>query len=197
MEKPPPLKTLCVDDDTIALKTLKFKLKRLGCEPITAANGEEALEIFENAEIPLVVSDWRMPRIDGFELCQEIRARPRPYYVYFILVTDYDEEGNWKMAMDHGVDDFLGKPVDDHQLGSRLQVARRILGFTERLIELKDFMTVCMYCKSIREEDETWAPLEQYIHGRIGTAFSHGVCPACYQNALSSECLIGGSYTSD
>src|SRR5207237_337565 len=73
----------------------------------TAPNGREAWELLQLARIPIVISDWYMPEMDGNELCRRIRARTREPYVYFILVTSRGGKQQYLAGMDAGADDLL------------------------------------------------------------------------------------------
>src|SRR5437868_2450565 len=78
---------LVVDDDAVSSSQLGALAKAAGYDVKTATNGREAWELLQLARIPIVISDWYMPEMDGLELCRRIRARTREPYVYFILVT--------------------------------------------------------------------------------------------------------------
>jgi sigma-B regulation protein RsbU (phosphoserine phosphatase) len=181
------MKVLIAEDDLIASRVLEAALLKLGHEPVLSADGEEAWEILRTQPLRVVVSDWRMPRLDGLDLCRRIRAREGDY-VYFILLTQVaGTEKNLQEAMDAGVDDFLGKPVDPSQLWMRLRVAERILGFTTEVRQLESFLPICGYCKKIRDDQNYWQQIEKYIGTRTGTNFSHGVCPDCMEKVLKPQ----------
>ena len=181
------MKILCVDDEALMLRLLGLKLRDMGYEPLTTSDPSQALEIIEKQDIRLVVCDWYMPEIDGLKLCQMIRSQPRQTYIYFIMITAQTGDDNYNRAMACGVDDFLTKPLNHIELKNRLRVAERILGFTNELIKLKEFIPVCSYCRKIRDEDSSWMNFEQFISKKIGTRFSHGICPTCYETTVKKE----------
>ena len=67
------MKILAVEDDPVALMVLEAALKSLGHEAVLAADGEAAWRALSDPELRTVVSDWRMPGLDGLELCRRIR----------------------------------------------------------------------------------------------------------------------------
>jgi DNA-binding response OmpR family regulator len=181
------MKVLIAEDDLIASRVLEAALVKLGHEPLVTEDGESAWQLLLAQPIRVVVSDWQMPRMDGLELCRRIRAREDDY-VYFILLTQMAaNEKNLGEAMEAGVDDFLGKPVDPGQLWMRLRVAERILGFTTEVRQLESFLPICGYCKKIRDDQNYWQQIEKYIGTRTGTNFSHGVCPDCMEKVLKPQ----------
>ena len=165
---------------------LKTAIEKHGHETLCATDGLQALDFFLLHHPRIIISDWMMPGLDGLELCRRIRAIPSSDYVYFILLTASDESPeNYRLAMDAGVDDMLGKPFDRERIALRLRVASRIVGYSTQIQQLENLLPICMYCKKIRsQEGEYWEQLEAYIHTRTGSDFSHGICPDCYEEQM-------------
>jgi DNA-binding response OmpR family regulator len=181
------MKVLIAEDDTIASRVLEAALRKLGHEVLVAKDGESAWEILQTESVRAVVSDWQMPRLDGLDLCRRVRKREGDY-VYFILLTHMEaSEKNLEEATDAGVDDFLAKPINSTQLWMRLRVAERILGFTTEVRQLESFLPICGYCKKVRDDQNYWQQIEEYINTRTGTNFSHGVCPDCIEKVLRPQ----------
>jgi DNA-binding response OmpR family regulator len=132
----------------------------------------------------VVVSDWRVPEIDGLQLCRKIRERGGDY-VYFILISSLKvTRERQNEALIAGVDDFLRKPVDPDELGMRLHVAERIIGFTNQVKKLESILPICGYCKKVRNDEKYWQEIEDYYAKHQGTRFSHGICPDCYKRVM-------------
>jgi diguanylate cyclase (GGDEF)-like protein len=121
------MKILVAEDEPISSKYLTMVLRRAGYEFVATRNGQEALEQFRVHQPPIVISDWMMPRMDGIELCQQIRGMGLEQYTFFILQTTKSARADYLKAMAAGVDDFLGKPVVAEELAIRLRVAERII----------------------------------------------------------------------
>jgi CheY-like chemotaxis protein len=179
------MKILIAEDDPVSVKILQFTLEHYGHEVVSAADGEEAWQIFDREPVRVIVSDWMMPRLDGLELCQKVRSRPKTDYTYFILLTAINTgRENLRKAMDAGIDDFLTKPLDREAVMMRLRVAERILEFTTQIRQLKELIPICMYCKRVRDDQDYWQQVESYIHAHTGSNFSHGICPECFNKQI-------------
>ena len=116
------ISVMVVDDDPVSSAQLGALAKAAGYEVRSAPNGREAWELLQLARVPIVISDWYMPEMDGPELCRRIRARTREPYVYFILVTSRGGKQQYLAGMEAGADDFIAKPVDPDELRARLKV---------------------------------------------------------------------------
>jgi CheY-like chemotaxis protein len=131
------VKILIAEDDAASRAILSQILKQLGHDVIVAADGEQAWGIFLAEDVPLLISDWMMPGLDGLELCRRIREDGRMAYTYIILLTVLGGKANYLEAMRAGADDFINKPFDVDQLQARLRVAERILGLQRDLTRLE------------------------------------------------------------
>ncbi len=172
---------LIAEDDPVSSRVLQETLLRLRYEYIATANGIEALEALGRHEnVNVIISDWMMPGMDGLELFRRVRARRRFRYTYEILLTSRSGKQSYLDALDAGADDFITKPLDPDELGARLLVAQRILGLQEEMRQLQGLLSICFYCRKIRE-GESWTSLEHYVSKRADASFSHGICANCYQ----------------
>jgi len=178
---------LVVDDDPVSRAQLGALAQAAGYSVSTAQNGAEAWDFLQLARVPVVISDWYMPELDGPELCRRIRARRTGAYVYFILVTSRGGKQQYLAGMDAGADDFIAKPVDPDELRARLTVAERILGLRHELQQLEVLLPICSYCKRIRNDNEEWEQLETYIERRFEAQLSHGICPECYVTHIQPQ----------
>lgn len=96
-------------------------------------DGEHALPLLRTGEFNLVLTDRKMPRMDGLALCRAIRGLPLSTYIYCIMLTASGEQESLVAAMDAGVDDFVAKPLSFAELGARLHAAERVLSLEARL----------------------------------------------------------------
>ena len=118
-----PFKVLVVDDEPDIVRYLEHVLRRLGYEPVGAANGAEALEKAVNDPPDLVLLDVMMPVMDGFAVCQALREREATRLVPVIVMTALQGIDNRVKLLEHGADDVLTKPVDERELVARVQAA--------------------------------------------------------------------------
>ncbi len=103
---------LIVDDKNSNLKLLRAVLEAEGATVTEATNGIEALDVLERVGVDAVISDILMPRMDGYRLCQEVRASPRSCNVPFIAYSaDYTSSGDEKRMIDLGADRIVRKPA--------------------------------------------------------------------------------------
>ena len=177
------MKTLVVEDDREMREGLAVLLRLAGYDVVEAASGIEAWERLQKDRFSLVLSDWLMPQLDGLELSRRIRATERPYYPYVILLTALKGKDRFLQAMSAGIDDFISKPFDADELRAKLHVAERIVTLQDRVKRLEGILPTCMYCKKIRDENQTWVNIEQYVTERSSAEFSHGLCPDCFPKA--------------
>lgn len=179
------MRILIAEDDPVSVKILQFTLEHFGHDVVAASDGAEAWTLFDHDPVRVIISDWMMPELDGLELCAKVRARPKTDYTYFILLTAINTgRENLRKAMDAGVDDFLAKPLDREAIMMRLRVAERILDFTRQIVQLKELIPICMYCKRVRDDSDYWQQVETYIHTHTGSNFSHGICPDCFASQM-------------
>jgi phosphoserine phosphatase RsbU/P len=181
------MQILVVDDNEDVNKLLRIQLEDMGHDVVTASNGVEALERFNQGKFSVLISDWLMPRVDGLELCRRIRANGRPNYCYVILLTVMTGKANYLEASAAGVDDFISKPYDPDELKARLLVADRIVRLQTHVRRLEGVLSTCMYCKKIRDQNKDWVDIEEYISQRSEASFSHDVCPDCYAEHVKPE----------
>src|SRR5690348_1512720 len=105
-----PSRILLVEDDSDLSTLLTRMLQTLGHPTVCRENGVRALQTVEEQDFDVVVSDLRMPQMDGLELCTRIRgAYPD---VCLILVTAFGNLDSAKRAMQLRIDDFLLKPIE-------------------------------------------------------------------------------------
>lgn len=111
------MKILIIDDDHSSLESLKkFLISPLNHEVTTFDNCEEALERFKLEPFPLVISDIKMPGLNGLELLREIKSFPEGYKTDVVLMTGFGDIDTCIEALRLGASDYLLKPVSVKQL---------------------------------------------------------------------------------
>lgn len=121
------VKILVVDDESRMRKLVKDFLVREGYTVLEAGDGLEAMDIFyEEKEISLVILDVMMPKMDGWQVCREIRGRSK---VPVIMLTARSEERDELQGFELGVDEYISKPFSPKILVARVgAILRRTLG---------------------------------------------------------------------
>lgn len=120
-------KILLVEDDASLCRGISFKLKKEGYEVLTSSTVKDAIVIFENNKIDLVISDITLEDGDGYELCQKIRQNSD---VLFIFLTALDQEVDMVTGYDLGADDYITKPFSLIVLISKVNAFMRRIGNT-------------------------------------------------------------------
>ncbi|MCR6498573.1 PleD family two-component system response regulator [Shinella sp. CPCC 101442] len=124
---------LVVDDIPANVKLLEARLLAEYFDVLTADNGYEALSICERTQVDLILLDIMMPGIDGFEVCERLKANPRTAHIPVVMVTALDQPSDRVRGLKAGADDFLTKPVNDLQLMSRVKSLVRLKTLTDEL----------------------------------------------------------------
>ena len=117
------IKILVVDDESRMRKLVKDFLEREGFEVLEAGDGMEAMEIFyEEKEIALIVLDVMMPKMDGWQVCREVRQSSK---VPIIMLTARSEERDELQGFDLGIDEYISKPFSPKILVARVEAVLR------------------------------------------------------------------------
>jgi two-component system alkaline phosphatase synthesis response regulator PhoP len=146
------VKILIVDDDPITLDALGKCLRSEGYEPLAAADGAAALELWETHKPDLLCLDIMMPGIDGYDVCRRVRASDSEVPIIFLSAKS--EEIDVVVGLKLGGDDFIRKPFGKHELIARIgAVLRRAQSrkSERRSFSMKDLI---VYPRELRAEHD-------------------------------------------
>jgi two-component system, OmpR family, alkaline phosphatase synthesis response regulator PhoP len=115
-----PQSVLVVDDEANILLSLEFLMKKAGYEVRLARDGEEALAEIGKARPDLVLLDVMMPKRNGFEVCEAIRANPEWRAVRVILLTAKGRDIEREKGLALGADDYITKPFSTREVVERV-----------------------------------------------------------------------------
>lgn len=119
-----PKKILVVDDDASIREVLATQLARMHYEPVIAANGEEAVELFKREHPDLVLMDMMMPEMDGLTACQKMRqSEKKGSRIPILFLTARHTHHDKLTSALSGGDDFISKPISLQDLRSRVEAA--------------------------------------------------------------------------
>ncbi|MDT2805927.1 response regulator transcription factor [Vagococcus lutrae] len=118
-------KILVVDDEKPISDIVKFNLSKEGYEVYTAYDGEEAIEQAEEVVPDLILLDLMLPKIDGLEVCRQIRKK---HDMPIIMVTAKDSEIDKVLGLELGADDYVTKPFSNRELIARVKANLRRQG---------------------------------------------------------------------
>ncbi len=115
-------KVLVVDDEKLIVKGIKFNLEQDGMEVDVAYDGKEALDLARKKEYDIILLDVMLPEMDGFEVCQQIRAESD---VPIIMLTAKDDDMDKILGLEYGADDYVTKPFNILELKARIKAITR------------------------------------------------------------------------
>ena len=113
---------LLVDDEDSVQKLLTYPLERDGFRVVQARDGEQALRLFGDQQVDLVVLDLMLPKVDGLEVCKRLRADSD---VPIIMLTARGEELDKVLGLELGADDYITKPFSIREFRSRVRALLR------------------------------------------------------------------------
>ena len=124
---------MLIDDEPDILRVLSMSLKADGYDVVSASNGTEGVAAFEKEQPDIVITDIKMPGMDGIEVLKEIKALNTDTEV--IIITGHGDIENAIEALKHGASDFINKPVRDEALSIALRRAREKFDIRQQLKE--------------------------------------------------------------
>src|SRR5438105_3263809 len=119
-------RVLLTDDEPVQRMLIGRMLSRAGYDVVMAEDGQQALQLMQQGEYCLLITDWEMPNLDGIGLCRAIRSINLPHYTYTILLTSRDASEHVVMGLQAGADDYLTKPIIEPELLARLNTGKRL-----------------------------------------------------------------------
>ena len=122
-----PLKILVVDDEQDVRASLREFLQSQNYEICEAADGEEALAKTFTEKPHMILLDLRLPKVDGYQVCQTLKGNPITSRIPIIMITALNATPQKVKGIEYGADDYVSKPFDLDELAARIKmVSRRI-----------------------------------------------------------------------
>jgi CheY-like chemotaxis protein len=113
-----PKTVLFIDDEAPWLSMIKSAVENAPFTVVTADSGESALRKIRRKKPDLILSDVRMPTMNGFDLFEKIRSDPRYRDVPYVFMSSIDDFDARRTAKEIGADDYVEKPIDTEQVES-------------------------------------------------------------------------------
>jgi len=126
-------RVLVVDDIPANVKLLEARLVAEYFDVVTAEDGFKALAICDKEQVDIILLDIMMPGMDGFEVCERLKANPDTAHIPVVMVTALDQPSDRVRGLKAGADDFLTKPVNDLQLIARVKSLVRLKAVSDEL----------------------------------------------------------------
>jgi len=115
-------KVLVVDDEKLIVKGIRFSLEQDGMEVDCAYDGEEALQKIKDSEYDIVLLDVMLPKLTGFEVCQQVREFSS---VPIVMLTAKGEDMDKILGLEYGADDYITKPFNILEVKARIKAIMR------------------------------------------------------------------------
>ena len=194
------MRNLIADDDSFFRFLLAESLLENRHEVISCENGTRALEILSAPDRPeMAILDWIMPGPTGPEICEAIRRIRMDVPTYLILLTSNKEVDQVAFGLDAGANDYITKPFFPRELNARIGVGERMISLQKRLADrnrelqealdrvskLQKLLPICAYCKKIRDDQNFWTQVEDYLCEYANVKLTHGICPDCLVKAFA------------
>jgi len=125
---------LVVDDLAPNRHLLEAKLRGEYYDVLSAAGGQQALDIAARESLDLVLLDAIMPGINGFEVCKRLKGDPKTWHIPVVMVTALEETSDRIRGLEAGADDFISKPIDDFNMMARVRSLLRLKMITDQLL---------------------------------------------------------------
>jgi len=135
------MKILIAEDEPAFRHLLEEILVKWGYEVIVARDGNEAYQILLSDDAPkLAILDWKMPGMEGVEICRNIRGYEKDFYTYIILLTSQQRDEDLVTGMEAGADDYIIKPFKHNELKVRIRAGRRIIELQYELLAAREIL---------------------------------------------------------
>ena len=132
---------LIADDNEPNRELLEVYLADVDCEIATAVDGDDTLEKVASFEPDIILLDIMMPKLSGFEVCQQLKADPVTRQIMVLMVTALGELGDIERAVEAGTDDFLSKPVNKIELVKRVENMLKLRHVSDELQRLRSYIS--------------------------------------------------------
>src|SRR5436190_22230510 len=181
---------IIAEDDALIVEDMKARLESLGYEVSrTTSCAQEAVFLVQGLKPDLVLMDIQLPgEMDGIQAAEQIR----PLHVPVVYVTGYCDGPVLERAKLTEPYGYVLKPYQTRDLKAAIEIGlykHRAERDRERLLQdafakvkaLTGLLSICAYCKKIKDEVGYWSEIENYIMRHTDASFTHGMCPDCFE----------------
>ena len=134
-------RVLIADDNEPNRELLEVYLAEIDCEIATAVDGKDTLDKVASVGPDVILLDVMMPKLSGFEVCQQLKSNPATSRIMILMVTALGELGDIERAVEAGTDDFLSKPVNKVELVKRVENMLKLRHVTDELERLRCYIS--------------------------------------------------------
>jgi len=134
-------RVLIADDNEPNRELLEVYLADVDCEIATAVDGRDTLDKVADFRPDVILLDVMMPKLSGFEVCQQLKGDPATSPIMILMVTALGELGDIERAVEAGTDDFLSKPVNKVELVKRVENMLKLRHVSDELERLRSYIS--------------------------------------------------------
>ena len=131
---------LIADDNVANGELLQAYLADVECEIEFSIDGQDTLDKVVSFKPDLILLDVMMPRLNGFEVCKQLKEDPQTSSIMILMVTALNEIGDIERAVGTGTDDFLSKPVNQVELVKRVENMLKLKDVTDEVERLRQYI---------------------------------------------------------
>ncbi len=187
------MKILIAEHDAFNQHLIRGALSPLGYELEFCLDGDDAWRCLGTRQYPVVIVGQELPGLSGLELCRRLRAQASGRPVHLVVLSNDASQEALLAGLAAGANEYLFNPLDPMELRLRIKTAARQLQPYGENIDaamqpeltlkqskrLEGLLPVCAHCKSIRNVQQVWQKLEDFITQHTDAVCSHGICPTC------------------
>lgn len=140
-------RVLVVDDEKLIVKGIRFSLEQDGMEVDSAFDGEEAIEKAREGQYDMILLDVMLPKLTGFEVCQQIRDFSN---VPIVMLTAKGDDMDKILGLEYGADDYITKPFNILEVKARIKAIMRRMGAKEKTARTVEYGELNLDCESRR-----------------------------------------------
>ena len=129
------MRVLVVDRDPLFSRLIETKLKNWGHRVTVEHDGSAAYKLIAKEPFRMVVMDYDLPGMDGWEICRRIRGLQRPRYTYILFYADFSEKNAVMACLEAGADTYLNKPLNSAEFRLSIRAYKRLLNLEDILLE--------------------------------------------------------------
>ncbi len=179
--EPAPPTVLIVDDNPQNLQVLGNIMEKNGYEAALALDGPQALEYLMGESPDLILLDVMMPEMDGYQVCERIKASNKTRDIPVIFLTAKTSIDDVVKGFEAGAVDYVTKPFTPAELLARVKTHIELKRARDEIRTLRGIIPICANCKSVRSDDGFWQQVEVYVQRHSDASFSHSLCPGCVE----------------
>lgn len=202
-----PLRIMVVEDEALIADEIQDRLTRLGFEiPTVTDTAEKALEAVQAHSPDLVLMDIRLKgKQDGIQAAGVIRER---FKLPVVFLTAHSDHATLSRAKETGPFGYVLKPFQERELLVAIEMAIHMHELEENLRirtgELEETVTklqhaldevktlrgllpICAWCRKIRDDQEYWLTVEDFMTAHTEAQLTHGICPECLEHSLDPD----------